>query len=363
MKKSVFLLFLTLFSGSTLAEFAGYNHVLASLLISDNQYNSTAAIKLIYNSGIENEELMDLIAYSLARDFSDAEKVDLNSWHAKTLGRTGNARYWSLLNMILESADAGEKLKKYTGLAITTLPEAHENAFNPDEYQYSKVKEQIHALNKISYIDVDVLNKVRRGDAVDTVYELIGGPSAIYLFSEAGPMVGPIGARRRLKIRQLHLMYYGAGMLELKSSSITNIYPVLPAFRMFEASENKILLHQIYTDQTMMIRGAATQLASVENLSIGEADAIAYRIWMERNATEEFLVDAVAWLCKPHVKIKNPRYREMFGQIAADAPDSKIRKYAKSVLKDMPKKEVEQFKPESVGGSGSDSKPISATGV
>ena len=133
------------------------------------------------------------------------------------------------------------------------------------------------------------------------------------------PAVGPMGMRQRIRMQSLQLMYIDNGVLQFDSTKVSGIFPVLPEYHYFDIGLNWALMHQVYTDQAMVIRKAAKVLSAVDDISVSETDAIAYRMWMDRDSQDAYEVDAMAWLCKVIAKSKNPRYRDLLKSISAEA--------------------------------------------
>lgn len=90
------------------------------------------------------------------------------------------------------------------------------------------------------------------------------------------------------------------------------------------------------SNDAMAIREVARKLYNDADFSESLLDAAAQKIWSEKNTKDKLMTDALAWLCKYIGASKNPRYRSFFESLEASLKRGKLKKYAKSALKNLP---------------------------
>ncbi|BCD99742.1 hypothetical protein [Marinagarivorans cellulosilyticus] len=90
------------------------------------------------------------------------------------------------------------------------------------------------------------------------------------------------------------------------------------------------------SNDAMAIREVARKLYNNADFNESLLDAAAQKIWSEKNTKDKLMTDALAWLCKYIGASKNPRYRSFLESLEASLKRGKLKKYAKSALKNLP---------------------------
>lgn len=99
------------------------------------------------------------------------------------------------------------------------------------------------------------------------------------------------------------------------------------------------------TENAHVLRGEAQALHAHPTSDRAIFDAAAQRIWDERDAEDDVMVDAMAWFCRVLGQSGDGRYKSLLDDVAEKAATRKLRRYAESAKKIMPLDDVEQFRP------------------
>lgn len=75
-------------------------------------------------------------------------------------------------------------------------------------------------------------------------------------------------------------------------------------------------------------------------------DRYAEKIWIGRDAAEDYAIEAIYWCMKILEKSNNSRYRSFFENIIDEARAEKIIEIAKNSLNTLPEKKVAQYNPD-----------------
>jgi len=78
-------------------------------------------------------------------------------------------------------------------------------------------------------------------------------------------------------------------------------------------------------------------------LNQGILDLFASEVWHNQQVDDRIITDATAWWCKVLGKSRNPRYRNLLEHVSNKATASKLRKYARLSLAQLPVTDVSQF--------------------
>lgn len=143
------------------------------------------AAQSIYNTGVRDQEVLDVATEVLLKNYPTASKGDIDalSWLVKAIGNSGDARYYSAVKEVADS-DAHRKLTKYADQALGGLGSAQ-----GDQYQRGMVDLAALAAGKASAAPVAAakpapakgtatIDDIVVGMSMPEVYDLIGQPTA-----------------------------------------------------------------------------------------------------------------------------------------------------------------------------------------
>ncbi len=187
----------------------------------------------IYHSGETNTEVLDVAAETLLSKHMTAgnREGDAYAWVAKALGASGNGRYSSVLNEVLNST-SNRSVRKYAKIAIGQLGDTSVKqykkgmvdlaAIRSGKKQSSKAKPVVKKRTSSNKASFDV---VREGMSSQEVYDLIGTPDNT-VTHQTGKAWNPFHVSGRDLVRTVAL-YKGQGQIIFSHNSYSGVSRVI----------------------------------------------------------------------------------------------------------------------------------------
>ncbi|MGH1441341.1 MAG: hypothetical protein ACRBBR_14590 [Cellvibrionaceae bacterium] len=330
--KSLVILLLLAKSQFTFAEFQGKDHMIASLLISEDPMEQKVGGKILEEIINPNVGLTDLAALRLSQNFQKTDKytVDSNAWIIKALKQSKNKRYSTLLGDIRSQTDI-EKLHKYLDDAIPYLTQGDSNDVDLTSINYTEAVNEINERLAKQPFNYGHIDSVKKGMKAVDVYKQLGYPSNVsyYVHTKRIPFVG------RVRLQDTELIYEGSGAVRLRSEGGGQVvHSIKPdAAPTLAPDEIDSVLMSANGTRAVLI---AKQLYRNKDYSQKLLDTAGNKIWLEKDNNNAKMVDAVAWLCKYIGASKNARYYSFIESLITSTENRKIIKYAKSALSMLP---------------------------
>ena len=140
------------------------------------------AAQSIYNTNENNTEVLDVAAEVLLQRYGSATKQDLDTlaWVAKSIGQSGNGRYYTALKQVVDS-DAPSKLRKYAKKSLKAIGSASGEQYtagmiNLQTLKKSKPKAKPKSAAKKNTGKADI-SVIVNGMTMQEVYDLLGSPT------------------------------------------------------------------------------------------------------------------------------------------------------------------------------------------
>lgn len=200
----------------------------AQMLASGGVSSMQRAAEEIYNQSLTDQELLDVTAETLARNYSTNSGetyIEAMSWLCKSLGNSGNGRYKDLLMDISKKAP-NRKMSKYCSKGSGNLPNGAAQyvvgSVNLDRYKEGAtpvagaVKAAPAAVAKPAGSKAD-FSLVKVGMAMSEVVSLIGEPTATTQ-NVTGKAFQPFNFGGKGTMR-MQALYKGVGRLILANTS------------------------------------------------------------------------------------------------------------------------------------------------
>ena len=121
---------------------------------------------------------------------------------------------------------------------------------------------------------------------------------------------------------------------------VAMLMPAIPAMAVSPAGERYI--NQIVGGGNSSLRRASQSIYHNGLRERVVLDVLAEKLLQTYNDTSQIGVDALAWACKALGQSGDVRYRNVLQTVKKNAKHSKVRKYAKQSLNDMPKGKVKK---------------------
>lgn len=351
MKKLVLLL-AVLYSGICQAAFPGKLDVYAFLLASPNAKDVKIGADAIHDDGVKLPALLDLVAERLClyvhadpdSDLSmDADdNRDAVSSLADALGGSGDAKY----RPFLEEAQAKTKQddnKKEFGEALAGLPAATSGAaYEPACPSLADLRAQALAGRTPAKVSFKDASGFKPGDTLDAVLAKLGSPTVarFYLYETSHAFI-------HIHHEDIQISYLGAATFHFDEED--------GAWRLIRVLENGAdpavsptspdaeLLDGVLSGSKEVVSDTGDRMEDQKLYPTDVLDAAARRFWYQRNTSDEDTLDALDQLSDILSDSKNPRYRTLLTQVSQQAKEKRLRKYAASVLSDLPPGDVEQL--------------------
>lgn len=138
----------------------------------------------IVNTGETDPELLDVLSEVLLQNYTRSSKTDTdaNAWASRALGSSGNGRYRSVLEQVIEKSD-NRKLKKYAKKALKSLPKDGSAQYTAGTVSLDKLKasaakskpaQTSQASNNGNTLPI---SEVKIGMSIQEVYSMCGQPT------------------------------------------------------------------------------------------------------------------------------------------------------------------------------------------
>jgi hypothetical protein len=133
-----------LFAAGTAGALDASGQRYTKMLASGGPGTIQGAAEDIYNTGVTDQEVLDVAAQVLSEIYLKNPKspdyVQATSWLCKALGNSSNARYRPLLETVVKSK-VHSKTKKYCDNAMDALPKGAGDAFQPGSVDLMRYRE------------------------------------------------------------------------------------------------------------------------------------------------------------------------------------------------------------------------------
>lgn len=312
------------------------------LLVDEPGVNKLAA-KIAFNEKLKGDKTIELFSYRLTESLKKNSDIDLLSWYTKAIGASRDPRFKSQLNNIFDNT-ANNKLKKYAKKASKKLgKELVEGQFSVQNFDFERTKSQLKESYEKGLKKVDRIEGVTNGRDIKYVLSTLGLPNNIEqeFVTIRRPYVGAIVTQR------LILKYDDAGNVRMGYAGgqliVERVNAAIEMPKIATDSENAHLIEPILSGTPMQYRQTAQTIYRDGNFEDEILDAAAMRIWQDKDNSDSFAIDGVAWLLKCLGASGNPRYKTFINRVIAESSVRKIQKYAKRASTSLLEGDAEQF--------------------
>ncbi|WP_199610923.1 hypothetical protein [Flocculibacter collagenilyticus] len=333
------LLVVTFFSHSSRA--LEQEHLIyADLLTRNNSTHVKVAAQSIYNKQVDNQELFEIAAQVLAESLTDDIKLDedTKAWVVKAVGVSKSKRYEKLL-LSIKKGGYSSKLKKYTKKTLKILTKSADSSFHRGDVSLQEVATRIANQHK-TLTDVATEEKfasVFLGDSINQVIDKLGMPNKVRIAfgSRKQPWVG------RVTYSMLAFNYEDLGsiVMHFVSGDIDNWQ--VRSIDSKKSFSGELSQHPMMTKDFGQMRAYIRELVKNASATPLDLDIAAERLYTDIHKEE--YIDTLAWACRLLGVNGTSRYKNTLLYVIENSSYRKLRKYAKSSLKKLPKGDEEQY--------------------
>ena len=350
----IFLFFSTFVQSADSFEYI--EHSYAELLLSKRATEVKLGAKGLYNDAANNLELVDIAAFALWQSQQSQQSGlrlddDTKAWLIRAIAESESSRYEALVASFLEGGSS-KKVLKYAKPALRKLKSGSEAKFSSEDVNVQEIESNLEAVKEKTrhLLTRGKFREIESGDPVGLVYETLGYPhkATVTFESRHRPWVGRVSTM----LFQLDYGEYGAIVFDRSSSSegwfVHRIKPYLNYYSESPEDVSRNIRESLLIADPSGLRYTAKRLYSMDIKDQETLDAVATRIWVEKDAKGKELADGLAWLCKVLGRSGDSRYFQFLKTVSKEASSSKLKRHAKKALKLLQESEVEQFAPEAV---------------
>ena len=191
------------------------------------------AAQNIYHSGETDTAVLDVAAETLLSKYMTANNrsADAYAWVAKAIGASGNGRYSSVLQQVMDSS-AHRSIRKYAKIAFGQLRNADVKQYTKGMVDLAAVRSGKKQKNKPKPVAKRRKNSgkasfddVREGMSMEEVYDLIGPPTNTTTH-QTGKAWIPFNHSGRDLVRT-NALYKGQGRIVFSHNSYSGVARVL----------------------------------------------------------------------------------------------------------------------------------------
>lgn len=366
MRKLIAILFIGfLFIGITTSAFAqdgktskqNLGFLYTHLLLVDNVKAMTTGTKSIYRDEIFDTETLDVVAEVLHDSYSDPEKrarrVDLISWLAKTLGKSGNMRYKPAVEKLTTSDN--RKIQKYATRSLPLFAGRFVEPFKPEPSRLEKLKQHYQLTPENKTNKEELFFSLNPGDALASIIDKLGMPNSIGSENSKSIRFGRTAYRARFS--GMVLNYDGLGAFYLnyqmrnqagwKIDIVSNIYYLTK-----DETDNRAIVIADYIlgdnwlEATQVIAKGRDKTKQYSERIYDIAAEKLYRAMGTHNRDEIKMLTHLASFIRTSA---GPRYMDILQQVSEESESRHIRRHAGKAYKTLKKRskkmgvEVEQY--------------------
>ncbi len=312
------------------------------LFIEDTGVNKLAA-KISFNEKLGSKNTIELFAHNLSEGFKGSSDMDLLAWYSKAIGASEDPRFKSLLTHIINNTNES-KLRKHANKASKKLgKKIVDEQFDAQKFDYESLKSRLETSYEAGIKNVEKIENVSEGNEIRLVLSTLGLPNNIEqeFVTIRRPYVGAIVTQR------LILKYDDVGNVRLGYTKgrllVERVHAAIDMPKISANSKNAQIIEPILSGTPQQYRQAAQTIYKDGNFEDEILDAAAMRVWQDKDSSDPFAIDGVAWLLKCLGASANPRYKTFISRIIKESSVKKIRKYAKRASESLLEGDVEQF--------------------
>ncbi len=324
------------------------DHVIANLLSSESTTEQVKiAGKILYSDPKPNIDLLDIAALQVTQLHLTDD--DTAAWLIKAIGQSKRNRYEKFLTDFRKKT-TNKKIIKYLNNALKAVKKSpREENLDISQLDSGLLLKKPANLNVKKAFNNEHIDSIDEGDSLEAVYKKVGRPSNVSDWKTTKRVyVGYTwSGRKDITTSDFQLIYDGSGYINFHSSK--NNYVVAKVIRTSKVviDDSQSSLGELIRADGIESQKIAKTLVRGKQYSINDLDTAAQKVWIEKNSTDPYMVDAVAYLCRYIGNSKNPRYHSVLKQVVSESSTRKIRKYAKKYSKVLSSghEDVEQYQP------------------
>jgi len=309
-----------------------------TLLSQNNSTHAKVAAQSIHNKGIQNLALSDMVAQVLLDSMGNGKKqaIDTQAWLLKALGASKSKRYQKLIVSIIESG-ADSKVRKYAKQALANLSQPSESSFRDGDIDLKNIAAAVakKKSNLKPKATKALFNQVYTGDTIEKVIESLGLPPRVDVNFATKRQWGITASYSMLSFKYKDLgsivFYFESGLANWTVRKIDNSAP-------FSGELSK---HPIMSSNASVLRAYVRGAIKQTNATALDFDLAAERLYS--GLEDDDFVDALSWTCKFLATSGSSTYRQVLVHTMETAGSSKLRKYAKKSLSQLPVGDAKQY--------------------
>lgn len=174
------------------------------------------------------------------------------------------------------------------------------------------------------------------GESLASIVQKIGEPDEIEQRRPSfGTPFSPTSIFRYKDLGEIYMAKYGsvefASLIKPASTSVN--------------SADFSLEEQLKTSDPTRLQELGKIYYSLPDLPERDLDLFASKIWEARYDDDAYMVEAMSWFCKVLGQSKNSRYSTFLRSLSEDEISGKLKRYARSSLKQLDSENRDQFSP------------------
>lgn len=165
--------------------------------------------------------------------------------------------------------------------------------------------------------------QIQGGEASDIIVKKLGSPDDIE----------QLNAKSLFSVAQTIYTYDDLGEIYFtKNFKKLFVKKIVPN----RENNNIELKDQLLSNDPIFLRELGMNYYRLADIPESELDQIAGKIWELKDSEDSYMVDALSWFCKVLGKSNNEKYREILQSLMSQDVSNKLKRYAKSSLKNLP---------------------------
>lgn len=350
------LLTLSLLAGAAHAAepLEGQDHSYATLLLSAAAPDIKLGAKSLARGLSASQAVFDIAANTLwlACDGQDELDADTQAWLAIALGRSGKPRYRNVL-LHCRKRSPEEKVRDHAEEALDELPRSRVPQLKGGSLPVAAVTQRLAASIERDRPkrSAQAFANVAHGEPIDHVYRQLGLPDAVEATAHSGGAVrvpGPVRVNTTVTGLMVHYQGLGTLMLSLPRGetarwSVAGVLPVIDA----ESGNPQVARVQrvLASPDFQAIKSLGMDLIRRAERDRKVLDVVAGHVAWAQSTEDDYMADALAWLCKALGQSGDGRYKAFLEQVAEQAAAGRLRGHAEDAAEQLPDGAADAFQP------------------
>lgn len=332
----------------------GQDHSYATLLLSAAAPDIKVGAKSLARGLSSSQAVFDIAANTLwlACDGQRELDADTQAWLAIALGASGKPRYRNVL-LHCQKRSPEEKVRDHAEEALDELPRARVPQIKGGSLPVAAVRRRLAAsvAQDLPKRSAQAFANVAHGESIDHVYRRLGLPDAVEASSHAGGTVrvpGPVRVQTTVTGLMVHYQGLGTLMLNLPRGddarwSVTGVLPVVAG----ESGDPEVARVQrvLASSDFHAIKSLGMELIRREERDRDVLDIVADHVAWAQSTEDDYMADALAWLCKALGQSGDGRYKSFLEQVAEQAAAGRLRGHAEDAAEQLPEGAADAFQP------------------